>query len=123
MRIGSLMQCAFLGGLSLTAVRCEEGELSEKCKVICQSFQCDDRVVPNCKEDCIGRMADAETIGDACAKNYDVMLDCLAEVECGIISDWEELRGRPNDDYPCKLETNSFLEQCPDLWFDAQVKK
>ena len=104
------------------AVRCGQSELSEQCAVICQSFACDDGVVPDCKSDCIGRMDDAEAIGDACAKTYDVMLDCLAEVECGIISHWELRRGGSLD-YPCKAETDLFNNECPGLWFDRNVKE
>lgn len=122
MRIGSVLKCSFLVGACLGMVRCEEDEISKKCQVICQSFRCDDGVVPDCKSDCIGRMDDAQAIGDVCAKTYDGLLDCLAEVECAVINSWESRRGGPLD-YPCKPETDTFLETCSGLWFDKQVKK
>lgn len=71
---------------------------------------------------CAHRMDDAQAIGDICAKTYDGLLDCLAAVECGVIGSWENSRGYPLD-YPCRPETDTFLETCPGLWFDKQVKK
>lgn len=106
-------------GLALGAVHCDdEDEFTKTCRSLCQYMNCADGVdVEDCTDEHRDRLDAALEVGDACGKRYQEMIECVVALEdCSGVANWESRRGL-NLDYPCRGETESFLEVCPDLWF------
>jgi hypothetical protein len=103
-------------GLLLGMSSCGDDALTAACRRTCQSLACGDGDVTACRRQCVARMNDAEDIDDPCATSYRLLLECLDDVGCGDIGDWEALRGEDTE-YACRLETDEFIAACPGLWF------
>lgn len=111
------VQVLFVGAC-LGLARCEESELSQQCGTICGDLNCGDGVnVSACRRQCVNRMDSAEAIDDDCAQAYQALLECLEALRsCGATGDWASLHGSAFD-YPCRTDSEHFLDQCGELWF------
>lgn len=109
-------------GLALGAVHCDdEDEFTKTCRSLCQYLNCADGVdIESCTDEHRDRFDAALDVGDACAKRYQVMIECVVALEdCSGVANWESRRGLDLD-YPCRGESEDFLEACPDLWFEMK---
>lgn len=107
----------FVLSLTLGAIHCDdEDEFTKTCRSLCQYLNCADGVdVEDCTDEHRDRLDAALDIGDACGKRYQEMIECVVALkDCSGVANWESRLGL-NLDYPCRGESEDFLEECPDL--------
>ena len=109
----------FLVGACLGSAQCEKSEMEAMCQSFCAGLGCADFDIAHCNKQCVGREGEAKEVGDACAKANLVLIECLSALEdaCVDASIWWKRRGSAFE-YPCRPETEAFLVERPNLWFE-----
>lgn len=108
----------FVLGACLGLGQCGSGELAGMCGDICGGLGCGDGVsYAPCKRSCITRMDSAEGRSEDCAAAYSVLLECLVALDsCGDIGTRDSRKGGDLE-YPCRADSELFLDACGELWF------
>lgn len=95
--------------------------MEQMCLTFCQGLGCADFDIDHCTKECVEREDEAKEVGDACAKANLVLVECLSALnDCGDFGDWWSVRGLASE-YPCRAETDAFLIERPNLWFEDRM--